>query len=85
MVWDQFQSDWLALIRVELDEAMSRRAATLARRFGLRAYDSVHLAAAERVFITVGAERFLFAAFDTKLTAGAGDLGMALLDRHGRD
>ncbi|WP_449426794.1 type II toxin-antitoxin system VapC family toxin [Rhodanobacter umsongensis] len=80
VAWGRFQSDWLAITRVNVDEVLSQRAAELARQFGLRAYDSVHLAAAERVFITVGAENFVFAGFDAKLNLSASALNMALLE-----
>lgn len=80
VVWKKFQSDWLAMTRINFDEVLTQRAAVLAHRFGLRAYDSAHLAAAERVCVTVGAANLVFACFDAKLNAGAGELGMALLD-----
>ena len=80
MVWTKFQSDWLATTRISVDEVLLQRAAALVRRFGLRAYDSVHLAAAERVCVAVGAANLVFACFDARLTAAAGELGMALLD-----
>lgn len=51
-----------------------------ARQFGLRAYDSVHLAAAERVLIAVGGSDFVFMGFDAGLNAAADALGMKLLD-----
>ncbi|HEY8587352.1 MAG TPA: type II toxin-antitoxin system VapC family toxin [Rhodanobacter sp.] len=80
VVWTKFQSDWLAMTRISVDEVLLQRAAALARRFGLRAYDSVHLAVAERVCVTVGAANLVFACFNAKLNTGAGELGMALLD-----
>lgn len=80
VVWTKFQSDWLAMTRISVDEVLLQRAAALARSFGLRAYDGVHLAAAERVCVAVGATNLVFACFDAKLNTGAGELGMALLD-----
>ncbi len=79
-VWTKFQSDWLAMTHIGVDGVLMPRAAALARRFGLRAYDSVHLAAAERVMVTVGAANLVFACFDAKLNTGASELGMTLLD-----
>jgi predicted nucleic acid-binding protein len=53
-VWTQFQLDWRSIVRVAVDADLLQRAAGLARGQGLRAYDSVHLAAAERVLVAVG-------------------------------
>ncbi|MDE2154980.1 MAG: type II toxin-antitoxin system VapC family toxin [Xanthomonadaceae bacterium] len=80
MAWGQFQSDWKSITRVGVDEALVRRAAGLARQFGLRAYDSVHLAAAERILFAAGGSDFVFMGFDARLNAAADALGMKLLD-----
>ncbi len=42
----EFESDWARYTLISSDLALLRRAATLAEAFALRAYDSVHLAAA---------------------------------------
>lgn len=57
----------------------------LARCFGLRAYDSVHLAVSECVCVTVGAANLVIFCFDAKLSAGANVLDMTLLDRQRPD
>jgi uncharacterized protein len=41
-----FNAEWESLIRLQMTEALISRAATLAWEYGLRGYDSVHLAAA---------------------------------------
>jgi predicted nucleic acid-binding protein len=75
-----FETDWSALQAVAVDEPLVRRAGELAERFGLRGYDSVHLAAAERVFEGAGRPAsFALAAFDNGLRAGAEGLGMPIL------
>lgn len=66
---------------VQVDEPLVRRAGELCARYRLRAYDSVHLAAAERVH---GASRdhadFRFGVFDGDLARAAKSLGLPLLD-----
>jgi len=51
---------------VSIDEALVRRAAELAEAHGLRGYDAVHLAGAERAadgdFVVVAGDRALLAA-----------------------
>lgn len=77
---ERFESDWQLLEVIAADEPLVRRAADFTERFGLRGYDSVHLAAAERVFEAEGRPAvFSFAAFDRSLCAGAAELGMNVL------
>lgn len=60
----RFEDDWESLGIIAVTEPLVRRAGALAERFGLRGYDSVHLAAAEQVFTEVASEtRFRFAVF----------------------
>lgn len=64
-------------IDVEMDEMMSRRAGQLAFRHNLRAFDAVHLAAAERAFGVVGRRsRYRLVATDKRMRAGARALGI---------
>ncbi len=72
----RFEQDWAALLVIAADEPLIRRAGGLARWHGLRGYDSVHLAAAERLAFTVPREQVLFAAFDQDLVAAASRLGL---------
>lgn len=77
---ERFEADWRALAVIAADEPLIRRAGDFAERFGLRGYDSVHLAAAERAFETAGRpDAFCFAAFDGGLRAGAAALGLNVL------
>ncbi len=70
-----FERDWNSIHRLPADETTVRRAADLAEQYGLRGYDSLHLAAGEmlqralRVPIT-------FACFDRELNEAARDLDM---------
>lgn len=74
----EFERDWQALAVIVPDERMIHRAGDLAERFGLRGYDSVHLAAAESLVID---RRFPvhFASFDAALNAAAAGLGLRTL------
>ncbi len=76
----ELERTWPRFERLRADEALIRQAGNLAERFGLKGYDSVHLAAAEAVFRAAGpAAEFRFAAFDGGLTKAAVRLGMQLL------
>ena len=69
----EFEARYLELDLVELDDVLARRAGHLAELYGLRGYDAVHLAAADRVrdpdLVVVAGDREL-------LTAAAAE-GMA--------
>jgi len=67
---------WSEIDVAEVDEAVVRRAAVLARRFALRGYDAVHCAAAEQV----DDEDVVAASGDQRLLSAWGELGMATFD-----
>jgi uncharacterized protein len=56
--------------------ALCKRAANLADRFGLRGYDSIHLAAAEALMIQIMPQKMMFASFDQALNRAAAALGI---------
>jgi predicted nucleic acid-binding protein len=72
----EFERDWKAVNAILPHERMLRRAGDLAERFGLRGYDSVHLAAAESLLAVPGAEFLRFASFDRALNEAAGAIGL---------
>lgn len=74
-----FELDWRTTLQILLTEAMIRRAGDLAERFGLRGYDSVHLAAAESLQAGAESELVYFACFDHLLNRSAQALGLRLL------
>ena len=74
-----FEQDWDKTLKISPTEAMMRRAGDLAERFGLRGYDSVHLAAAESLRVGQGADLLRFASFDERLNQSATELGLPLL------
>lgn len=76
----EFEIDWKAISVVLPDERILRRAGELTEHFGLRAYDGVHLAAAESLHaVTLGTEQIYFASFDQPLNRSAVELGLRLL------
>lgn len=72
------QEDWRRLHRIEVTEPLIHRAAELAEELGLRAYDSIHLAAADQLR-TVASETLTFACFDSALNEAAERIGLGLL------
>ncbi len=72
---------WMEWEIVQAEERLVRRAGEFCAQYRLRGYDSVHLAAAERVH---GASRghadFRFGVFDGNLARAAASLGLPLLD-----
>ena len=72
-----FQQDWPQLSQVEATADILVRAAELAEGFGLRAYDSLQLAAADKVF-RLYPQTLQFLSFDQKLNQAAKLLGMQI-------
>lgn len=75
----EFEADWKEINAILPDEHILRRAGELAERFGLRGYDSMHLAAAESLRLGEGSELLSFASFDERLNQSASELGLRLL------
>ncbi len=73
-----FRRDWVAYSTVSADAALMERAAELAEGFGLRGYDSIHLASADRIRLYMPG--LLFASFDLTLNRAAKLLAFALPD-----
>ena len=66
----QFEPDWNAYIRVELNDALLMLARDLIRRHGLKGFDAIHLASAVRLKDAIG-EEAIFAAADRRLLRAA--------------
>lgn len=76
----QFDRDWAGFSIVSVTAELIRRAATLAENHAVRAYDSIHLAAAEATArVATGRTDFRFAAFDARLSEVARTSGLAIL------
>lgn len=63
--------DWPKYLAVDVTGALCRDAGDLAERYGLRGYDSVHLAAYLHVARAAGRASVRFSCFDDRLTAAA--------------
>ena len=76
---DALELDWKSFNIIQPVEMLIRRAALHSEQFGLRGFDSIHLASAEAVSIQVMPQETLFACFDRKLNKAASSLGMSIL------
>jgi predicted nucleic acid-binding protein len=76
---EAMEKDWLRLNIVRPVETLIRRAGLLCDQFGLRGFDSIHLAAAEAINLQTIPQTTLFASFDRKLNKSAFALGMSIL------
>lgn len=73
-----FNQDWENYLHIENTQSLMLRAADLADAFALRAYDSVHLAAADEL-LRQSKQKITFACFDNQLNKAAHILGLLLL------
>ncbi|MGH7728084.1 MAG: type II toxin-antitoxin system VapC family toxin [Vulcanimicrobiaceae bacterium] len=67
------EADWLRLFVVSLDDDIVRKAGDASERYGLRAYDAVHLACAV-AFQAEASEPVTFACWDRTLSKAAARL-----------
>jgi len=77
----EFVADWENYLQIGTTRELLERASELAEAFSMRAYDSVHLAAAQLLNVNSD-EDVLFACYDRKLNQAAGILGLSLLEHH---
>jgi uncharacterized protein len=73
----RLRGEWPMFTRMAIDMGLLEEAAEFALRFGLRAYDSVQLACANRAFQQIGGS-LAFCCFDKQLNKAAGELGLSL-------
>jgi len=77
----ELEEHWTEWEIVQVDERLVRRAGEFCAQYRLRGYDSVHLAAAERVHeASRGYADFQFGVFDSNLARAARSLGLPVLD-----
>lgn len=74
----EFAEDWENYFQIPFTQPLMQRAAELAEAFALRAYDSVHLAAADILF-KQNPQSVIFASFDRHLNQAASQLSLPLL------
>jgi len=77
LAWQDFLSHWPAYTRLPVSTGIIERAASMAWRHGLRAYDSVHLASALTWKDMVGDE-VTFACYDQNLLKAAQQEGLQI-------
>ncbi len=71
----EFDLDWPHVNQLPVEREVVRLAGDLAERFGLKGYDAVHLATADRLYREVRSP-LSFACFDSALNAAASTLGL---------
>ena len=74
----QLNLDWENLLRIELVPAVVRTAGDLAEVYGLRGFDSIHLASALWLKEKTGTPLY-FAVFDQRLLAAAARAGLVVV------
>ena len=74
----RLRQEWNSFGQIAVDSTLMIHAGDLALRFGLRAYDSVQLASAQRAHQQLSS-KLTFCCFDKQLNTAAQALGMALL------
>jgi len=74
----RLKKEWGSFGQTAVDEDLMIEAGELALRFGLRAYDSVQLASAQRVHRQLG-RKLVFCCFDKQLNAAAAALAINIL------
>ena len=75
IAWQDFLAHWPAYVRLPVSAGVVERAASIAWRHGLRAYDSVHLASA-LAWKDVTADQVVFACYDGNLVKAAQQEGL---------
>ena len=75
---EQLRTEWPRYSKLSVDEDLMAEAGELALSFGLRAYDSIQLASAQRAHSQLGAN-LLFCCFDKSLNAAAKALGIGVM------
>lgn len=73
-VIESLDADWASFARIEVTDALARRAGLLADQFGLRGFDAIHLASFELVLERAD-DQALFSSADAALSRAAGRLG----------
>lgn len=73
--WQDFISHWAAFIRLPLSAVIVEQAAAFCWRYGLRAYDAIHLASA-LTWKDVAGDEVIFACFDHALIKAAQKEGL---------
>ena len=73
--WNDFLADWELLVRLDISEQITKRAAALVWEYGLRGYDAMHFASALAWQEAIDAPVTL-ATYDRELWSAAQKAGM---------
>ena len=73
-----FEADWPRYVAVDVTAAICQEAGELSERYGLRGFDSVHLASFGEVVRGLGSAAARFSSFDERLNRAASRLRRAL-------
>jgi len=79
VIRNSFNKDWENYLRIDSNQPLMQRAADFSEAFALRAYDSVHLAAADFLFKQTRDE-VMFFCFDHQLNKAAHVLGLSVVN-----
>lgn len=74
----QFEEYWPTYLRVDVTDALCRAAGDLAEHYGLRGFDSIHLASFAEIARRAGIKESRFSCFDARLNQAALDLTRVL-------
>ncbi|MEQ1895846.1 MAG: type II toxin-antitoxin system VapC family toxin [Vicinamibacterales bacterium] len=66
-----FERDWPSYLSLDVTAALCVEAGALAEQYGLRGFDSIHLASFARIVDRVGVGNVTFSCFDDRLAAAA--------------
>ena len=80
----QFEEQWTSYLAVELTDALCRVAGELAERYGLRGFDSIHLASYAEVARRASPEATRFSSFDDRLNDASRKLTRTLARSHSK-
>jgi predicted nucleic acid-binding protein len=75
---NEFEEQWPTYLTLELSHSLCRTAGQLAEKYGLRGFDSIHLASFAEVARRAGADAARFSSFDDRLNQAARKLTRAL-------
>ncbi len=77
----EFEEQWPDYLALEVTDSLSRAAGDLAERYGLRGFDSIHLASFAEVTRRAGTRGTVFSSFDDRLNQAAQKLTRSLQSR----
>ncbi len=74
----EFDEQWPTYLTLDATESLCRAAGEVAEKYGLRGFDSIHLASFAEIARRAGAGEARFSSFDERLNAAATKLTRAL-------